>query len=135
MRQYYTCQVFDKTDPGSLPSPSPPLHLTPSGPGQSSHIFYFCPFLAFSLHISSMCSPSSYPSPHHLHSYLMKPQHLLYCIVLYSQPVLNPKSYDGTRVLEAAPTLQRRPLTSCTSSTSLHSSPPMAAGSYKYVIE
>ena len=27
---------------------------------------------------------------------------ILYCIVLYLQPVLNPKSYDGARVLEAA---------------------------------
>ena len=26
----------------------------------------------------------------------------LYCIVLYLQPVLNPKSYDGARVLEAS---------------------------------
>ena len=26
----------------------------------------------------------------------------LYCIVLYMQPVLNPKSYDGARVLEAS---------------------------------
>ena len=25
-----------------------------------------------------------------------------YCIVLYLQPVLNPKSYDGARVLEAS---------------------------------
>ena len=24
------------------------------------------------------------------------------CVVLYSQPVLNPKSYDGARVLEAS---------------------------------
>ena len=27
---------------------------------------------------------------------------VLYCIVLYLQPVLNPKSYDGARVLEAS---------------------------------
>ena len=27
---------------------------------------------------------------------------LYYCIVLYLQPVLNPKSYDGARVLEAS---------------------------------
>ena len=27
---------------------------------------------------------------------------VLYCIVLYLLPVLNPKSYDGTRVLEAS---------------------------------
>ena len=27
---------------------------------------------------------------------------LLYCIVLYLQPVLNPRSYDGARVLEAS---------------------------------
>ena len=27
---------------------------------------------------------------------------ILYCIVLYLQPVLNPKSYDGARVLEAS---------------------------------
>ena len=27
---------------------------------------------------------------------------LLYCIVLYLQPVLNPESYDGARVLEAS---------------------------------
>ena len=26
----------------------------------------------------------------------------LYCIVLYLQPVLNPKSHDGARVLEAS---------------------------------
>ena len=26
----------------------------------------------------------------------------MYCIVLYWQPVLNPKSYDGARVLEAS---------------------------------
>ena len=26
----------------------------------------------------------------------------MYCIVLYLQPVLNPKSYDGARVLEAS---------------------------------
>ena len=26
----------------------------------------------------------------------------LYCIVLYLQPILNPKSYDGARVLEAS---------------------------------
>ena len=26
----------------------------------------------------------------------------LYCIVLYLQPVVNPKSYDGARVLEAS---------------------------------
>ena len=26
----------------------------------------------------------------------------LYCIVLYLQPVLNPESYDGARVLEAS---------------------------------
>ena len=25
-----------------------------------------------------------------------------YCIVLYLQPVLNPRSYDGARVLEAS---------------------------------
>ena len=29
-------------------------------------------------------------------------QEQLYCIVLYLQPVLNPKSYDGARVLEAS---------------------------------
>ena len=27
---------------------------------------------------------------------------VLYCIVLYLQPVLNPESYDGARVLEAS---------------------------------
>ena len=27
---------------------------------------------------------------------------VLYCIVMYLQPVLNPKSYDGARVLEAS---------------------------------
>ena len=27
---------------------------------------------------------------------------VLYCIVLYLQPVLNPKSYNGARVLEAS---------------------------------
>ena len=27
---------------------------------------------------------------------------VLYCIVLYLLPVLNPKSYDGARVLEAS---------------------------------
>ena len=27
---------------------------------------------------------------------------ILYCIVLYLQPVLNPRSYDGARVLEAS---------------------------------
>ena len=32
---------------------------------------------------------------------LVKP-YVLYCIVLYLQPVLNPKSYDGARVLEAS---------------------------------
>ena len=26
----------------------------------------------------------------------------MYCIVLYLQPVLNPKSYDGARVLKAS---------------------------------
>ena len=31
----------------------------------------------------------------------------LYCIVLYLQPIPNPKSYDGARVLEAS---SRRPL-------------------------
>ena len=33
------------------------------------------------------------------HSYLLS---RLYCIVLYLLPVLNPKSYDGARVLEAS---------------------------------
>ena len=32
----------------------------------------------------------------------MMKQRALYCIVLYLLPVLNPKSYDGARVLEAS---------------------------------
>ena len=32
----------------------------------------------------------------------MKKKIVLYCIVLYLLPVLNPKSYDGARVLEAS---------------------------------
>ena len=31
-----------------------------------------------------------------------RPGYMLYCIVLYLQPVLNSKSYDGARVLEAS---------------------------------
>ena len=33
---------------------------------------------------------------------MLGPHTVLYCTVLYLQPVLNPKSYDGARVLEAA---------------------------------
>ena len=32
----------------------------------------------------------------------------IYCIVLYLLPVLNPKSYDGARVLEASGVLFRQ---------------------------
>ena len=32
----------------------------------------------------------------------MKYERARYCIVLYFLPVLNPKSYDGARVLEAS---------------------------------
>ena len=38
---------------------------------RSSHVLHFCPLLASGLHILShlktMCFPSSYPSPNHLH--------------------------------------------------------------------
>ena len=42
--------------------------------------------------------------------------HVLYCIVLYLLPVLNPKSYDGARVLEAS----GRPILACIGTSFSH---------------